>query len=124
MVDFSDSSKAIYLQIADRIADDVLRGVYKPDCRIPSVREYAAEVQVNANTVMRAYDYLSQQGVIYNKRGVGYFIAPGAPDYVRHARIDTIMNTEMVRFFDGISTLGVTPEELREYYETYLEKAK
>ena len=51
-------SKAIYLQIADRICDEVLLGQYQEEERIPSVREYAAVVEVNANTVMRSYDYL------------------------------------------------------------------
>ena len=50
-------SKAIYLQIADRICDEVLLGQYQEEERIPSVREYAAVVEVNANTVMRSYDY-------------------------------------------------------------------
>ena len=57
-------SKAIYLQIADRICDEVLLGQYQEEERIPSVREYAAVVEVNANTVMRSYDYLQTQGVI------------------------------------------------------------
>ena len=71
-------SKAIYLQIADRICDEVLLGQYQEEERIPSVREYAAVVEVNANTVMRSYDYLQTQGVIYNKRGIGYFVSVGA----------------------------------------------
>lgn len=54
-------SKAIYLQIADRICDEVLLGQYQEDERIPSVREYAAVVEVNANTVMRSYDYLQSR---------------------------------------------------------------
>ena len=54
-------SKAIYLQIADRICDEVLLGQYREEERIPSVREYAAVVEVNANTVMRSYDYLQSR---------------------------------------------------------------
>ena len=54
-------SKAIYLQIADRICDEILLGQYDEDGRIPSVREYAAVVEVNANTAMRSYDYLQSQ---------------------------------------------------------------
>mgnify|MGYP003307518551 CR=1 FL=1 len=57
-------NKAIYLQIADRICDEILTEKYRDEERIPSVREYSAEVEVNVNTVMRAYDYLQQQDVI------------------------------------------------------------
>ena len=49
-------SKSIYLQIADRICDEILQGQYTEEERIPSVREYAATVEVNANTVVRTYD--------------------------------------------------------------------
>jgi DNA-binding transcriptional regulator YhcF (GntR family) len=76
-------SKSIYLQIADRINDEILQGQYAEEGRIPSVREYAATVEVNANTVVRTYDYLQGQEIIYNKRGIGYFVSAGAkrPDY-------------------------------------------
>ena len=77
-MDFNESNKAIYLQIADVICDKVLEGTLRPADRVPSVREYAATVMVNVNTVMRTYDYLSTMGVIYNKRGVGYFVADDA----------------------------------------------
>ncbi len=63
-------SKSIYLQIADRICDEILQGQYMEEERIPSVREYAATVEVNANTVVRTYDYLQGQEIIYNKRGL------------------------------------------------------
>lgn len=66
-------SRAIYLQIADRICDDILLGQYEEEGRISSVREYASIVEVNANTVMRSYEYLQSQEVIYNKRGIGFF---------------------------------------------------
>ena len=67
-------SKSIYLQIADRICDEILQGQYREEERIPSVREYAATVEVNANTVVRSFDYLQTQEIIYNKRGLGYSI--------------------------------------------------
>jgi DNA-binding transcriptional regulator YhcF (GntR family) len=70
-------SKSIYLQIADRICDEILQGQYKEEERIPSVREYAATVEVNANTVVRSFDYLQGQDIIYNKRGLGYFVLQG-----------------------------------------------
>ena len=63
-------SKSIYLQIADRICDEILQGQYPEEERIPSVREYAGTVEVNANTVVRTYDYLQGLEIIYNKRGI------------------------------------------------------
>ena len=53
---FKENNKAIYLQIVDKICDDVVLGTYVPGQRLPSVREFAASVQVNANTVLRLND--------------------------------------------------------------------
>ena len=76
-MNFKDN-KAIYLQIADRIGDQILSGTLTPEGKVPSVRELAAEIEVNANTVARTYDHLQQNGIIYTKRGLGYFVSPDA----------------------------------------------
>ena len=78
-MNFKDN-KAIYLQIADRIGDQILSGALTPEGKVPSVRELAAEIEVNANTVARTYDHLQQNGVIYTKRGLGYFVSPDAQE--------------------------------------------
>ena len=70
-----NSNKAIYLQIADTVCDKILAGELKPEDRIPSVREYGATIGVNPNTVMRTYEKLTAEGVIYNKRGIGTWSA-------------------------------------------------
>lgn len=91
-------SKPIYLQIADRICDEVLFGQYREEERIPSVREYAAVVEVNANTVMRSYDYLQSREVIYNKRGIGYFVSSGARELILSLKKKYFMEEEIDYF--------------------------
>ena len=66
-----DSNKSIYLQIYDAICESILSGRLCADSRIASVREYGAEIGVNPNTVMRSYEKLTNDGIIYNKRGIG-----------------------------------------------------
>src|SRR5271169_1688117 len=61
-------SQAIYLQIADMLCENVLRGSWKPGDRVPSIRELAESIAVNPNTVVRAYSYLQDHGIIYNQR--------------------------------------------------------
>ena len=112
-------SKAIYLQIADRICDEVLLGQYQEEERIPSVREYAAVVEVNANTVMRSYDYLQTQGVIYNKRGIGYFVS-----VILSLRKEYFLKEEVDYFFKQIFTLGISAEELSGMYQEFIKKQK
>lgn len=72
---FEENNKAIYLQIVDRICDDIMTGKYDADSRLPSVREYAVAAEVNANTVMRSYERLAARELIYNKRGIGFFVS-------------------------------------------------
>ena len=69
MTTFSND-KAIYLQMADRLCDEILAGLYGDDDRIPSVREYAVLLQVNTNTAVKAYDALARDGIIYNRRAL------------------------------------------------------
>ncbi len=76
------AEKPIFLQIADAICDRILSGQLKGDERIPSVREYGAEVGVNPNTMMRTYEKLTADEIIYNKRGIGYFVSPEARDKI------------------------------------------
>lgn len=117
-------SKAIYLQIAERICDEVLLGQYRKEERIPSVREYAAVVEVNANTVMRSYDYLQTQGVIYNKRGIGYFVSADVRELIFSLRKEYFMKEESDYFFRQLSMLGISAEELADMYRKFIKKQK
>ena len=117
-------SKPIYLQIADRICDEVLFGQYREEERIPSAREYAAVVEVNANTVMRSYDYLQSREVIYNKRGIGYFVSSGARELILSLKKKYFMEEEIDYFFKQMYTLGISAEELSAMYREFSEKQK
>lgn len=117
-------SKTIYLQIADRICDEILLGQYKEEERIPSVREYAAIVEVNANTVMRSFDYLQTQNIIYNKRGIGYFVTVDAREVIMSLRRDTFLNGELEHVFRQLFTLGISEEELAGMYRKFIKQQK
>lgn len=118
-MNFKDN-KAIYLQIADRIGDDVLNGHLQADGKIPSVREMAAQIEVNANTVARTYEYLQQNGIIYTKRGLGYFVSPDAHETVARMRRDQLMQNEIDYFLSQLKAAGVSPDELNKIYTNYL----
>lgn len=109
-------SKPIYLQIADRICDEILQGQYKEEERIPSVREYAATVEVNANTVVRSFDYLQSQDIIYNKRGLGYFVGQGARERILELRKSVFLTEELPEFFRQVKTLGIPIKEIERMY--------
>ena len=117
-------SKPIYLQIADRICDEILQGKYKEEERIPSVREYASTVEVNANTVVRSFDYLQGQDIIYNKRGLRYFVHTGARERILELRKEVFLRDELPEFFRQIKTLDIPLKEVEKMYSDYLKELK
>lgn len=119
-MDFNEN-KPIYLQITDAIVDGVISGEYPEGERLPSVREYAVKVEVNANTVMRSYEWLQQQRVIFNKRGIGFFVSPEARKRAIEMRRNIFMRDEAEYFFGRIASMGIDAEELGNLYRAFLE---
>ncbi|MGI4743621.1 MAG: GntR family transcriptional regulator [Janthinobacterium lividum] len=117
-MEFSDN-EAIYLQIASYVGEQVLRQQWPPDQKIPSVRELAAELQVNPNTVMRTYELLQSQGIVYNRRGLGLFVAPAGATQVRAHRRERFLQQELPAFFNTISLLDIGLAELAQRYEAF-----
>ena len=98
------NDKAIYIQMADRLCDEILAGKYKDDDRIPSVREYAVMLEVNANTAVKAFDELSRANIIYNKRGLGYFVTK------------EFMKERLPELFRQMQLLDITLEDVKSAY--------
>ena len=108
---FNDN-KPIYLQMADRLMDDIVAGIYLDEARIPSVREYAVKLGVNTNTAMKTFDELSRMNIIYNKRGLGYFVTPGANEQIKAERRREFLNQTLPQLHRQLSLLGMSIEEL------------
>ena len=110
-------NKPIYLQISDRIMDEIMQGNYPGDERIPSVREFTATVGVNANTVARAFEYLQNSEVIYNRRGIGYFVSTDAKEKIEEMHKEQFITTEIPEFLHKMEMLGISIEEITRIYE-------
>ena len=110
------NDKAIYIQLADRLCDEILAGKYNDDDRLPSVREYAVMLEVNANTVVKAYDELSRANIVYNKRGLGYFVTPGAKKQIMKERKQEFMKERLPELFRQMQLLGITLEDVKSAY--------
>lgn len=109
-----NSNKSIYLQIAESICEKILSGEKAEEDRIPSVRGCGAELGVNPNTVMRSYEKLTAEGIIYNKRGIGYYVSPGARDKVLESLRKEFLDNEWPAVRRRIKLLGLSPDELFE----------
>ena len=110
-------NQAIYLQIADHISERILSGSWKPGERIPSIRELAEAIEVNPNTVMRSYGYLQDLGIIYNQRGIGYFVAEDAYDKTLDLKKRNFIRRELPRIFRTMDLLHLTCDDLKRLYE-------
>ena len=97
---FKENNKAIYLQIVDKICD------------------------VHANTVMRSYEYLSSLGVIYNKRGIGFFVADDACGRITDMRRKSFLDNELPEFFHQLRLLGFDSDTLKDMYQKYCDNHK
>lgn len=119
-MEFKDK-QSIYLQIADYICEQVVLKKWIKNERIPSVRDLAASIEVNPNTVMRAYEFLQAKDIIYNKRGIGYFTGEDAEKQIIAYRRERFLETELPGFFKSLYLLGLDMKDLQQRYEKYVE---
>jgi DNA-binding transcriptional regulator YhcF (GntR family) len=115
-------SRPIYLQIADHICEKILMYEWKQDERVPSVRELAVSLQVNPNTVMRTYEFLQQQDIIYNQRGIGYFVSAKAYKNSVMVRKDDFLTRDLPHFFRTLILLDMSLTDLKSDFEKYKKK--
>jgi GntR family transcriptional regulator len=112
-------NEAIYLQIAAYVSENIVLGKWPGEHKIPSVRDLAGELQVNPNTVMRTYEFLQNQEVIYNKRGIGFFVSPAGDAKVKAYRKQRFLKQDLPDFFRNLFLLDISLEEIEQRYETF-----
>jgi DNA-binding transcriptional regulator YhcF (GntR family) len=105
-MDFN-ADKPIFLQIADSVCDRILSGELNGEDRIPSVREFGADIGVNPNTVMRTYEKLTADGIIYNKRGIGYFVTADAKDQILDVQRREFLEKDVPAIRKRLELLGL-----------------
>lgn len=109
--------KVLFVKIADRLCDDILGGHYQEGDRVASVRELAAEFEVNVNTVLRAFDLLQRDEILQQQRGIGMLVARGARRRVLAARRKDFLQTEMPDFLRRLRLLGMDLSDVQRAWE-------
>jgi DNA-binding transcriptional regulator YhcF (GntR family) len=117
-------TQAIYLQIGDYVCEQILLGRWKEGERLLSVRELGVALEVNPNTVMRTYDFLQGKEIIFNKRGVGFFVAENAETKIIEYRKKIFLLQELPWVFKNMSLLGMSLAELEREYNNYLKSKR
>lgn len=114
-----NNNQAIYLQIADYVCDKIQLGNYKEEEKIPSVRELAVALEVNPNTVMRAYDHLQQQDIIFTKRGMGFFTQIQSASKIIKMRKEAFLKEELPELFKKMQMLKIDFSDLETQFNEY-----
>jgi GntR family transcriptional regulator len=114
-----NNTQPIYLQIADYVCDQVQLNTWKPDEKIPSVRELAVLLEVNPNTVARSYEHLQNQDIIYTKRGMGYFTQANAAKNILKARREQFLKEELPQVFKKMQLLNISLADMEAQHKQY-----
>ncbi len=117
-MEFNDS-QAIYLQIADYFCGRILKKQWTEGEKIPSIRETAVQVEVNPNTAMRTFSFLQEKGIIYNKRGIGYFVAEDGYRKTLEFKKENFIKEELPKVFQTMDVLKMRTQDLENYYHKY-----
>jgi len=112
-LDFSNE-KSIYLQIAESIEDEILKGNIEEETQIPSTNQMAVIYKINPATAGKGINILVDRQILYKKRGIGMFVASGAKKAIREARKDSFYEKYIKALLDEAKNLGIGMDELIE----------
>ena len=112
----------IYLQIAQMLEDDILRGVYREEEQVPSTNELARGYNINPATAAKGINLLVDQGILYKKRGVGMFVAEGAVSLLQAHHREEFFDRYVVSLLHEANRLGLTKEDVLAMIERGYEK--
>jgi GntR family transcriptional regulator len=117
------SSTPIYCQLAEQIREQIAAGLIKPGQQVPSVRQLAADLAVNQNTVLKVYNELVREGVLTMERGNGTFVSERMAEQIEGRR-QQIVGEALARVVDKALNLNIPLEQLQELLEKEYRKQR
>lgn len=102
----------VFQQLAAKIADDIVAGVYPEETAVPSATDFAAFHRMNPATASKGVNLLVELGALYKQRGVGMFVATGARELLKQVRRDEFRAQFLRPFLDEARVLGISRSEL------------
>lgn len=116
-----DNKQPIWAQIYELLLTHIADGEWCEEERVASVRELGATLAVNPNTVMRAYERATDEQLIYNRRGIGYFVSVGARERAATLLRQRFEREQLPSIFRSMQRVGITAEEFVSLYKNYQE---
>lgn len=104
--------KSIYLQIGEMIETDILRGILLEEERAPSTNELAKIYAINPATAAKGINMLVDSGILYKKRGIGMFVAPGAKEQILKRRREEFYNHFVKKLLQEAASIGLNKEQV------------
>lgn len=109
-----DDSRPIFIQIAERIENDIIAGELAEEAQVPSTNQFASFYQINPATAAKGVNILVEQGILYKKRGQGMYVAPGARAVLVEKRKEEFFEQFVVTMLREAEKLGITADQLTE----------
>ncbi len=109
--------QAIYIQIANHFFENIIEKKWRAGEKIPSIRELAIQFEVNPNTAMRTFNYLQDKGIIFNKRGLGYYVTDKGYEKTVELKKELFLKEELPALFRNMKLLGLNFKDLKEFYD-------
>jgi DNA-binding transcriptional regulator YhcF (GntR family) len=109
-----NDSQPIFLQIAERIENDIISGELPEESQVPSTNQFASFYQINPATAAKGVNLLVDEGILYKKRGLGMYVASGARANLREKRKNQFFEQYVVTMLQEAEKLGITTEQLTE----------
>jgi DNA-binding transcriptional regulator YhcF (GntR family) len=119
-MEFTDK-QPIYLQISDYFCDNIISKQWQENDKIPSVREMAVLLEVNPNTAMRSFTFLQEKEIIYNKRGIGFFVAENGYQKALEMRKQFFIEKELPLMFKSMILMQIDCSEIEHLFNSYKE---
>lgn len=114
-MDFQNQ-KAIYLQMADYVCEQILLDEWPEQSKLPSIRELAITLEVNPNTVMRTYTFLEDKNIIETQRGIGYFVTQEAKKNILAFKKEEFLTIELPQIFRSMDLLNIDLDDFKKFY--------
>ena len=114
MSNLIDDGRPIFIQIAERIEDDIISGGLAEESQVPSTNQFAAFYKINPATAAKGVNLLVDEGILYKKRGIGMFVAEGARAKVIEKRKEHFFEQYVVTMIHEAKKLGITTDQLTE----------
>ncbi|MEH7276726.1 GntR family transcriptional regulator [Neobacillus vireti] len=107
-----DDGRPIFLQISERIEDEIIEGGLPEESQVPSTNQFAAFYKINPATAAKGVNLLVDEGILYKKRGIGMFVAEGAREKVINKRKEQFFEQYVITMVHEAKKLGITVDQL------------